>query len=245
MIFSRIALLMLLLVTIAISPLSGQDTASSRETTARVPELDEFHTVIARLWHDAWPKKDTATLAQMLPEIQKGAARVTEAALPGILREKKEAWDAGVKKLNEAVAEYAKAVESGNGERLLSAAEQLHMRYEGLVRAIRPALKEIDEFHSVLYLLYHYYVPQYDLPNIQQATGKLTETMAALEKATLPQRLAGKSEAFNKAREQLAESVAALNRTLKTEDEAGLKDSLKGAVDAVHGKYLALEKVFE
>lgn len=239
----RIALLALLLLTPF--PLPGQEKASPHETTARVPQLDEFHTVIARIWHDAWPKKDTVMLAQLLPKIQKGAAAVTKAELPGILREKKGAWESGVKNLNQTLAEYEAAVKSGNGDRLLSAAEQLHMRYEGLVRTIRPVLKELDDFHAVLYMLYHYYSPQSDLPKAREAAAKLAERMTALEKATLPQRLAGKAESFNKARKQLADAVAALDRTVKTDSEEKLKESLKNAVDGVHGKYVALEKVFE
>jgi DNA mismatch repair ATPase MutS len=184
-------------------------------------------------------------LTQLLPEIQKGAAAVTKAELPGILREKKGLWESGVKNLNQTLVEYEAAVKSGNGDRLLSAAEQLHMRYEGLVRAIRPVLKELDDFHVVLYMLYHYYTPQSDLPKVRDAAAKLTERMATLEKATLPQRLAAKAESFNKARKQLAEAVIALDHTVKTDSEEKLKESLKSAVDGVHGKYVALEKIFE
>jgi hypothetical protein len=239
----RIALLAVLLLTQFSLP--AQEKVLLHETTARVPELDEFHTVIAKIWHDAWPTKDTAMLIQLLPTIQKGAAAVTRAELPGILREKKGAWESGVKNLNQTLAEYETAVKAGDGDRLLAAAERLHMRYEGLVRAIRPALKELDDFHAALYMLYHYYSPQSDLPKAREATAQLTVRMATLEKAKLPQRLAGKAESFDRARQQLAEAVAALDRTVKTDSEEKLKQSLRSAVDGVHGKYVALEKIFE
>src|SRR5512147_872850 len=154
---AQITGIVLLLALLPAAPVAAQD--HSAEITATVPALQEYHTVIFSLWHTAWPKKDTAMMAKLLPDIEKGAAAVTAAALPGILRDKKPAWDAGVRKLGAVVEAYRGAVEAQDRDRLLDAAEQLHRQYEALVRIIRPVLKEIDAFHSALYMLYHYYWP--------------------------------------------------------------------------------------
>jgi hypothetical protein len=233
-----------LLLTLALgAPLAAQEHGP--EITANVPALQEFHTVIFSLWHTAWPKNDTDMMTRLLPDIEKGAAAVSAAALPGILRDKKPAWDAGIQKLGEAVTAYRSAVEAQDNEKLLAAAEQLHARYEGLVRVIRPVLKEIDAFHTVLYMLYHYYWPENNMPRIRESMGALTEKMAALDTVVLPKRLEAKSQTFTAARTKLGNAVKALRELVAPEYDVPTAEDLKAAVTRLHNGYLALEKVFE
>jgi len=124
--------------------------------------------------------------------------------------------------------------------KLLAAAEALHSRFEGLMRAIRPALKELDEFHAVLYMLYHHYVPQNNLANIRKSAVELTQKMAALNQAKLPERLIDKDHDFQAARGMLAQSVAGLETVIQSGEEKTIRD----AVEAVHSRYQALEKIF-
>ena len=79
------------------------------EATAEVPALDSFHEVIFKIWHEAWPQKNTSMLRQLVPDVNKGIAAVATAPLPGILRDKKAAWDEGVKQLRNAGSEYVAA----------------------------------------------------------------------------------------------------------------------------------------
>lgn len=210
------------------------------ETVASVPALDAFHEVIFIIWHEAWPKKDTAMLQKLLPDVEKGIASVAAAPLPGILRDKKGAWEEGVRKLQNAGAEYRAAAAAKDDSKLLSAAETLHSRYEGLVRAIRPALKELDEFHAVLYMLYHHYLPKNDQESVRKSAAELARKMAVLNQAKLPERLIDKDYDFQVARGMLSQTVAALEAGIQSGDEKTIKE----AVDAVHSRYQALEKVF-
>jgi hypothetical protein len=210
------------------------------DVVARVPALDSFHEVIYQIWHEAWPKKDAAMLQKLLPEVEKGIATVVSAPLPGILREKKAAWEEGVKKLQSAGADYKAAVAAKDDTKLLAAAEVLHSRFEGLMRAIRPALKELDDFHATLYRLYHYYLPKYEIDKIKSSATELKQKMAALNAAKLPERLKQKDMEFQAACTQLYKSVNALDSALKTNQEK----VIKAAIEAVHSNYQALDKVF-
>ena len=210
------------------------------ETVASVPALDTFHEVIFKIWHEAWPKKDTAMLRKLLSDVEKGIASVAAAPLPGILRDKKDAWDEGIRKLQSAGADYKAAAVAKDDGKLLAAAEALHSRFEGLMRAIRPALKELDEFHAVLYMLYHHYLPKNDLANIRKSAAELTQKMAALNQAKLPERMSDKDHDFQVARGMLAQSVAALGAGIQSSDEKTIRD----AVETVHSRYQALEKIF-
>ena len=211
------------------------------EATANVPALEAFHEVIFKIWHEAWPKNDSAMLRQLLPDVQKGIASVVSAELPGILREKKEVWDEGVKKLQNAGAEYAAAAEAKDDSRLLAAAEMLHSQFEALMRATRPALKELDEFHAVLYMLYHHYLPERDTQNIRASAMEMKEKMAALNSAKLPERLKQKEAEFQAARSKLSASVDALDSVVQANSEQKIKD----AVNEVHSNYQTLARVFE
>lgn len=232
-------------IALLVSPAGSQAQTTapnhSSEVKAEVPELKTFHTVIFEIWHGAWPKKDTAQLAALLPKVEAGVKSVAAAQLPGILRERKAAWEEGVKSLRTVAGDYKAAVEKKDQQGLLDAAEKLHSQYERLVRVIRPALKELDEFHAVLYMLYHYYMPGDSLEQIKSSASALTEKMAALDKAALPERLKSKEPAFVAARQKLSTSVNALATSAPTDD---LK-KIKTAVISVHTDYQALEKVFE
>lgn len=232
----------LLLLALA-SPLAAQD--HSAELSASVPALQKYHTVIFSLWHTAWPNKDTAMMARLLPDLEKGAAAVAAAPLPGILRDKKPAWDAGIGKLTTALAAYRNAVEAREMEKLLAAAEDLHRQYEGLVRVVRPVLKELEAFHSVLYMLYHYYWPEENLPKIRESAAALTEKMAGLDSAVLPKRLEAKTGTFTAARANLGRAVRNLQDLVRREPGTPAAEDLRTAVTGLHNSYQALEKVFD
>jgi len=236
-------LLTFLVLSFTCQPLLSQESAKERaaETSSNVPALNDFHTVIFKIWHTAWPNKDYDMLTALLPEIEQGITAVANAELPGILREKKVAWRNGVEKLQDIVKEYQLAIEAKQKQPLLDAAEKLHAQYEVLVRVIRPPLKELDDFHSVLYMLYHYYVPQDSLEEVKVSVGQLQEKMAALNKATLPSRFKGKGVSFTAARNQLDKAVAEIAAMVRS-NEFG---KIKAAVEAMHTHYEALSKVFE
>src|SRR5512138_1988113 len=134
---NRITRILLIVMLMGIVCLPAEQIPDP-ETQATVPELIAFHDVIAPIWHDAFPAKDTAALRGFLPRIEDGASRINAAVLPGILRERKPAWEKGLAGLNQAVAAYKAAASGSDDPALLDAAERLHASFETLVRAIRP-----------------------------------------------------------------------------------------------------------
>jgi hypothetical protein len=223
------------------APAQQEENPHAAETTARVPALSAFHTPIYKLWHTAWPKKDTAMMALLTPDIEKGIADVAQAELPGILRDKKAVWEENVQVLQTIGVQYREAMAGKDLAAKMQAAEKLHAQYEKLVRIVRPVMKQIEAFHSVLYMLYHYYMPENDLDKIRSSGKDLRARMDSLNAATLPERLKKKEEAFVAARAALSASVDAVNAAVSTNDGKKIKD----AVIAMHGDYEKLEKVFE
>lgn len=210
------------------------------ELKAEVPALTAMHAVIMPMWHDAWPKKDVAALASLIKDLEKHASAVAKAELPGILRDKAGAWQTGLADLKASVAAYRAAVEAKDDGALLQAAERVHTDYETLVKVVRPLLKEINDFHASLYVLYHYQMDPLDVAGVTETVKALRTKAAALGAATLPERLKSKQEAFAAQRTRLMKAVDAVAAALEAKDEAKLRES----IELLHLEYEKLEQVF-
>jgi hypothetical protein len=211
------------------------------ETKSEVPELTAFHEVIYPIWHTAYPDKDYKALRGYVPQINELAAKIYAAKLPGILREKEAKWKDGVAQLKKSVDDYNAAAAGKDDQALLNAAETLHAKYEALVRVLMPVLKEVDDFHQALYVIYHKYAPDKLYDKIREAAPGLAVKAGAVTKAQLPARLSSKADVYQKAALELAGAADELKTAAENHDHEGM---LKG-VDKVHAKYQALVKIFE
>jgi hypothetical protein len=212
------------------------------ETNGRVPELDAFHKPIYALWHKAWPEKNIAQLKELFPDVESAYTTLAAAKLPGILRDKQNMWDEKMKLLTAAVAAYKSSVAGNDTAAILKAAENTHMYYEGLIRVVRPVVKQLDEFHQFLYLVHHYYMPEYNTAKLKESADSLTVKMEALKTATLSKRLEAKTERFNKTRDGLAEAVVKYTEAVKAGKE---KKALAELEETMHARYQMVEKIFE
>jgi len=211
------------------------------EVKAEVPALADFHEVIYPLWHTAWPAKDVAMLRELLPQVQEGAARIEKVELPGILRDKLPAWQKGVAGLKESAVAYEKALAADEQQAVLDAAEQLHARYEGLVRVVRPPMKELDAYHQVLYRVFHHLWPGKKLDELRTASAELATACSTLAAAPMPKRFASREATVRPELAALCAATDALGVALKGSDEA----AIGAAVEQVHTQYQKVEKLFE
>ena len=213
----------------------------AQETEGTVPELTAFHEIIYPIWHTAYPEKDCAALRSYAAEVKRLAERIYSARLPGILHEKQVKWDQALAVLRKSVDSYLAAAADPDDTALLDAAEVLHARYEMMVRTIRPVVREVDDFHKTLYMVYHKYLPGKDYAKIAEASGDMLTKAEAITKATLPKRLESKAQAFSTAAQELLEATRALAETTKS----GQGEAIAAAVEVVHTKYQSLEKTFD
>jgi hypothetical protein len=249
------SLFAIVLVIMAFGALSvlAQETAAKKapahaakdidqdEINASVPALRNLHKVVYPLWHSAYPDKDFDTIKSLLPQMDTLVTDLDKAELPGILREKKGAWDEGKADLKATLEKLHAAAKADDQEGMLKATEAFHAGYERLVRTIRPVVPELEAFHQELYKLYHYYMPDYDLAKIREAAAAMTDKMGALKAAQLPKRLADRQEEFNADVKELETDVNELNATVKTD----AKDKIQAAVEKVHTAYQKTEKMFD
>jgi hypothetical protein len=211
------------------------------ELESRVGVLSDFHGVIYQIWHTAWPEKNVGMLVDLLPQVKQYSDTLSRVKLDGILRDKQDLWDEGTARLRSIVAAYGAAAAPVDSAKLLDAAERLHSQYEALVRVVRPVTKELDEFHQVLYMIYHHYWPEKDLKKLPAAVDSLKVKMAALNTSALPSRLKQREGAFNAARVDLSGTVDILTAA----DAASSPEKFAADLEKLHDKYQSLERVFE
>jgi len=223
-------------------PLYSQDQEHSSEIDSSVPELFEFHDIIYPIWHTAYPEKNYSMLKEMVQDVNKSAEKIYSAKLPGILRDKEVDWKEGVSKFRSSVESYNKAMQGTDESQMLNAAEELHSDFEMLVRIIRPVTKEVDEFHKVLYMIYHHYWPNKNMEELSKAVNDLEMRAEELNNCVLPKWATDKSVVFKEQSQKLFDSTT----NLKVVMEGMSSDAeIEKAIEKVHDNYVALEKLFD
>jgi hypothetical protein len=222
-------------------PAAPESRPASSELKAEVPELTAYHEVIFELWHKAWPEKDAALMKELLPRAQKDFVPVKEAKLPGILRDRQAAWDAGLKTMAGALDDYGRAAGADNLQGMLDAVETLHSAFEQQMRIVRPPMKELDAFHVELYQIYHHSMPEKQLGALRAGAERMGERCGELAAAPPPRRYTGPPEA-------LKEKVAALCAATSGAQKAAAGDdwkAIEAAVESVHSAYLDVLALFD
>lgn len=215
----------------------------SAEITSDVPELNNFHEVIFTMWHNAYPAKDFKALKGFVPQIKASVEALNNAILPGILRDKEEAWKRQLNELNIVAQDYYSAAERDDNEALLTAAEKLHYHFERMMRVIRPVIKEIDNFHQTLYIVYHKLYPNGAFDEIAMLADTLIGKADAIVKypqERLKKRLGNRIDSFDAAAKALFNATVALKEAL----EGDAPEKKAEAVESMHTSYQNLDAVF-
>ena len=234
--------LILIFFTLICVNLFSQEDEQKSEIESSVPELFDFHEVIYPIWHTAYPEKNYTMLKEMVPDVNTGAEKIYSAKLPGILRDKETEWEKGVSEFRSSVEKYNEAMNGDDESNMLSAAENLHSDFEMLVRIIRPVTKEVDEFHKVLYMIYHHYWPNKNKEKFGKAVDDLEMRAEELNKCVLPKWASDKSKEFSVESEKLYEAT---NNLKKLKDENAEESEIDKAIENVHSNYVTLEGLFD
>jgi hypothetical protein len=225
-------------------PSFSQTKIDTAEITSSVPELYDFHEIIYPIWHEAYPAKDTAALKSFVPQIKASMKKINDAKLPGILKDKEDAWKSQLKEFNTAAENYYTAAAGKDVKAMLDAAESLHHNFEMMIRVIRPVIKALDDYHQILYVIYHKLYPDKKYTEIAAYMDRMIAEADSLTKYPqdkLKKRLGDNVSKYETAAKELYDSTVALKEALKGND-AAKKDE---AIVNVHTKYQALEAVFK
>lgn len=238
----NLVLISLIIVLFAFNNTFSQHEDHSTEVTSSVQELSDFHEVVYPMWHTAYPNKDYALFKELLPDVNAGVEKIYAAKLPGILRDKEKEWNEGLDKLRSSVKDYNKACEENNEAGMLTSAEALHSNYEMLVRIVRPVTKEVDEFHKVLYMIYHHYGPNKNTAELSKAIDNLMMRADELKNCVLPKWASDKKDDFTKVADELYNSTKELQTLKNSKAEEKL---INDGIEKAHTSYQKLEALFD
>ncbi|MDP2364788.1 MAG: hypothetical protein Q8M94_13605, partial [Ignavibacteria bacterium] len=118
----------------------------------------------------------------------------------------------------------------------------LHSNYEMLVRIVRPVTKEVDEFHKVLYMIYHHYGPNKNTVELSKAVDSLMIRADELKNCVLPKWASNKKEDFTKAADELFSSTKELQVLKNSKAD---EKQIQSAIEKVHTNYQKLEALFD
>jgi hypothetical protein len=240
-----VVLIAVLFLVFIFTSLSAQpQTIPQPVTEASKPSikgLKEFHDVVYPVWHVAYPDKDYQTIRDAVPEFKKKMEAINKAELPGFFREKKENFEKKREALSLAVKDLDEKAKGNDNDALLKATENLHTAYEQVVRIFVPRVKELENFHLVLYPLWHEALPNKNFKAIIVATPALQEKMDTLMNVQLPEKLKEIAPKFIEKRKALKASVDELIKACNKKDNKKIEEKL----DIMHTAYMELDGVFE
>jgi flagellar motility protein MotE (MotC chaperone) len=206
-----------------------------------VEGLREFHEVLYPVWHEFLPNGDYESIRKAVPEFKKSIEIVKKAELPLFYQHVKEDFEKKREELALSIEKLDSVAQTGDDKKLEEAVENMHSAFEQMARVLAPRMKEMEEFHLVLYPLWHEAMPNKEYQTIKDAVPSLENKMDALMKAEIPEdfkdietRIIEKREALGKAVEDLA-NVCRKNKNQEIIDK----------LTQMHESYRALDEVFE
>jgi hypothetical protein len=227
----------------------GKKTEIKEEEQAPVTEMKkpgvtgirEFHQVLYPVWHDYFLQGNFQAIRNAIPEFKKATKILTEAELPQFYHNIKDDFEAKRRNLASAVDKMESVAHTGDDKELAKAVEQMHTAFERMARVLAPRIRELEQFHLVLYPLWHQAMPKKDYQAIKAAIPSLEGKMEALMQARLSRRFTGIESQFVEKRQALRLSVENLAEVCRQNQDEKIIDKLS----VMHDAYRELDQIFE
>jgi hypothetical protein len=206
-----------------------------------VEGLREFHEVLFPVWHEFLPNGDYESVRKAVPEFKKSIEIVKKAELPLYYRHVKDDFEKKRENLVLSIEKLDSVAQTKDDKKLEEAVENMHTAFEQMARVLAPRMKEMEQFHLVLYPLWHEAMPNKDYQAIKDAVPSLESKMDALMKAEIP-------EDFKDIEPQIIEKRETLGRAVEDLANVCRKNKDKEIIDKLtqmHESYRALDGVFE
>jgi hypothetical protein len=206
-----------------------------------VEGLREFHEVLFPVWHEFLPNGDYESIRKAVPEFKKSIEIVKKAELPLYYQHVKDDFEKKRENLALSIERLDSVAQTKDDEKLEETVENMHTAFEQMARVLAPRMKEMEEFHLVLYPLWHEAMPNKDYQAIKAAIPSLESKMDALMKAEIPEDFKDIETPIIEKREALGKAVEDLANVCRKNKDEQIIDKLT----QMHESYRALDEVFE
>ncbi len=206
-----------------------------------VEGLREFHEVLYPVWHEFLPNGDYESIRKAVPEFKKSIEIVKKAELSLYYQHVKDDFEKKRVDLALSIEKLDSVAQTKDDKKLEEAVENMHTAFEQMARVLAPRMREMEQFHLVLYPLWHEAMPNKDYQAIKSAIPSLESKMDALMKAEIPEDFKDIETPIIEKREALGKAVEDLaNVCRKNKDE-----QIINKLTQMHESYRALDEVFE
>jgi len=231
------------IVLIIVAACLSATTVAAKEEGAsmKFPEMGAFHEVIYKIWHEYYPAGDFEAVRAICPKLSESMEALSKAELPEVYQHRSEVFQKRRAALQASVDDLVKMAKEGDDAAMKSGVERLHHAFHGLVRAIHSRPRSLDEFHAVLYLMWHEDYPKKDLDALKKRIPELSARMDRLMAQTLKGPYRVSAEAYDSARDALNKEVRSLVDSLSE----GGQDAVWKALNRVHDRYRELDHLFD
>jgi len=226
----------------------AQDTtapsnAPAKDTTDKLAmALEDFHSVLAPMWHEAYPIKDFKSIREQAPLFkQKLMTLIVIPAPDNMVQEKREAFFTKRQELAFYVDQYAKAAADSTDSALAASFEKMHWGYEELDKVFMVEIKQLDSFHETLYYLWHKALPAKDYKAVKSTMPVLKAEMDSLMLVKLPGSCYDIKDAFEAKRAALKDAVYQLVDVC----QKGTNKQIDEALTLMHEKFMELSSVLK
>jgi len=206
-----------------------------------VEGLREFHEVLYPVWHEFLPNGDYESIRKAVPEFKKSIEIVKKAELPLYYQHVKDEFEKKRENLALSIEKLDSVAQTKDDKKLEEAVENMHTAFEQMARVLAPRMKEMEQFHLVLYPLWHEAMPNKDYQAIKAAIPSLESKMDALMKAEIPEDFKDIETQIIEKREALGKAVEDLANVCRKNKDGEIIDKLT----QMHESYRALDEVFE
>jgi len=217
--------------------------APVKDTTDKLAmALEDFHSVLAPMWHEAYPIKDFKSIREQAPMFrQKLMALIVIPAPDNMTQEKREAFFTKRQELAFYVDQYEKAAADSTDSALAASFEKMHWGYEELDKVFMVEIKQLDSFHETLYYLWHKALPAKDYKAVKSTMPVLKAEMDSLMLVKLPGSCYDIKEDFEAKRTALKDAVYQLVDIC----QKGTNKQIDDALALMHEKFMDLNMVLK
>jgi hypothetical protein len=198
--------------------------------------LDDFHQVMAPLWHDSFSNEDFKAIRGKAPLLNEKLMMLLRVQVPAELKQDEEKLRDFLGKRQELAFEVAQvnlAAKDGPDSTLASAFEKMHWAYEEVDRVLAEPIKAWESLHETLYFLWHKALPERDYKVVKETAPVLKADADSLMKAPIPQRCMEKKDEFEKRRAALKDAIY----EFAAKCESGSEEEIDSALKAVHERF--------
>jgi len=231
--------------------LSSEDPSTKTEdSTSSAPDTsdllkratEDFHQILAPLWHQAFPEKDFKTIREKAPLLQEKLLTLLKVKLPSYMEEDEEKLISYLSKRQE-MAFYVSQVNLAAADTvdssLATAFEQMHWAYEEMANILTVQIAELDSFHETLYFLWHRALPARDYEAIRKTAPVLKAEVDSLMKVSLPRGCSEMKDEFDRRKSALKDAVYQLAEAC----EKGSDEKIDYSSKVVHKRFEELNSL--